>query len=84
MIKQKIQTDPPNIDQICYNRQLGRHELILLAKEVAREHKCSASEALRRIGDGKENIADLNEKLIVSLQERIPITKEDEDKVTES
>jgi hypothetical protein len=77
-VKQPIITDPPDIDAIVRKYNIGRHELILLARHLAREHKLSPSEALRIIGAGKITLEDLKESVINSLRTVFP---EDDDSI---
>jgi hypothetical protein len=71
-VKQPIITDPPDIDTIVRKYNIGRHELILLARHLARDRKLSSPEALRIIGTGKITLEDLKESLIKSLQTSVP------------
>ena len=71
-VKQPIITDPPDIEAIVRKHNIDRHELILLARHLARERKLSSPEALRMIGTGKVTVDNLKESLIKSLQTSVP------------
>ena len=86
-VKQPIITDPPDIEAIVRKHNIDRHELILLARHLARERKLSSPEALRMIGTGKVTVDNLKESLIKSLQTIVPeddSTPSEDDSSTQS